>query len=91
MSILKLTKTLPDNRKVEYHKIMEVIFDTQPNHMIIKMGSYSNKADAFTQAVPDATLLIPMDYTGTYQDALTDIINKVMLQPDWTGGELIES
>jgi hypothetical protein len=89
MSVLKLSKVLPDGRVTEYHKVAELIFDTQPNHMIVKMASYVNKHDAFTQMLPDANFLVPIDYTGTYEDAATDVIGKVMSQPDWTGGELV--
>lgn len=89
MSILKLNKTLQDGRVVEYHKVAEVIFDTEPNQMLVKLASYSNRGDSFTQGLPDATFLLKIPYTGTYEEALTDVIGKVMLLPDWTGGELI--
>jgi hypothetical protein len=89
MSILKLTKTLPDNRVVEYHKVAEVQFDAEPNHMVVKLSSYANLADANTQAAGDAMFLIPMTYTGTYEDALTDVLGKVLQLPDWTGGEIV--
>jgi hypothetical protein len=89
MSILKLTKTLPDNRVVEYHKVAEVQFDAEPNHMVVKLSSYVNLADATTQAAGDAMFMIPMTYTGTYEDALTDVLGKVMQLPDWSGGEIV--
>jgi hypothetical protein len=89
MSILKLIKALPDNRVVEYHKVAEVQFG-EPGIMVVKMSSYINLADANTQAAGDAMSLIPMTYSGTYEDALTDVLGKVMLQPDWTGGELVD-
>jgi hypothetical protein len=88
MSILKLTKILPDNRVVEYHKVAEVQFG-QPGIMVVKMVSYVNLADANTQSAGDAMFMIPMTYSGTYEYALTDVLGKVMLLPDWGGGEIV--
>ena len=89
MSILKLTKTLPDGRVAEYHKVAEVQFGDQPGEMVVKLSSYANLADAETQAAGDAMFMIPMTYSGTYEDALTDVLGKVMALPDWTGGEIV--
>jgi hypothetical protein len=91
MSFIKLSKTLPDSKVVEYHKVAEVIFGSTPGIMQIKIGSYSSLEDASSQALPEATFYITMEYTGTYQDALTDLPNKILLLPEWSGGELVEA
>ena len=89
MSYIKLLKTLPDNRTVEYYKIAEVIFDTEPNIMLIKLSSYASLEQIKSQIPPEATLLVPVEYTGTYQEALTDILQKVKLNPEWSSAEII--
>lgn len=90
MSYIKLLKTLPDNRTVEYHQIQDVVFG-EPKNMVVKIGSFTNETDVNTQASGDAVISIPMTYTGTYEDALTDLLNKILLLPEWSGGVLVDN
>jgi hypothetical protein len=89
MSVIKLQKTLPDGRVTEYHKVLEVIFGEVPGIMTVKLGSYSQLEEAAIQTQADGTSYINLPYTGTYEEALTDVIGKVYALPEWSSGELI--
>ena len=91
MSILKIQKTLPDGRSTEYHKVLDVVFTEVPGTMTIKLGSYARLEDTAFQVPPEGMSYITMSYTGTYLDALSNVIGKVQALPEWGASTLIST
>jgi len=91
MKILLNTKSLPDGRVCQYHRIIEVLFSSTPGEMKVLMGSWPTLEAASSQARPEATTAIEMTYSGGMYTATNDLIERIMQTPDWAGSELLDS
>ena len=87
MSILQLTKTLPDGRVVAFHVPTEMHLDMATYHMQIIVESYETEEAARNRAMSSAKSIVDVplpDWSSVYAD---NIMNFVTADPAWSPSE----
>lgn len=89
MSILRLAKTLPDGRSVEFHVPTEFHLDMSTCHMQIIVESYATEADARGNAMAMAKSVVDVplpSWSPVYAD---NLFNFVHADPAWSAATII--
>lgn len=89
MKVIKLLKTLPDGRLVEFHRVDDLIIDaSNPTVANIVLGSWSSIPAVLSNTIPEAKSLIQLPNT---LEVMSSILENILLIPDWAAGELLET
>lgn len=83
MSILKLTKTLPDGRVVDFHAPTEFNLDVTTNHMRIIVESYETEQAARNRGTAAAKYAVDVPLPGWDMAYANNLINFVIADPAW--------
>ncbi len=78
MSILQLSKTLPDGRVLEFHVPTEFHLDVTTNHMQIIVESYETEAMACSRTMSSAKSVVDVplpDWSLTYANNLLNFVH----------------
>lgn len=86
MKLIKHEKTLPDGRKVSYHRVTELNIDTLTTTMVVLLGSWETAAGANSQGRPDAVFAISMQNDAGHREA---ILENVIALPEWSGAKIV--
>lgn len=79
MSILQITKTLPDGRVTEFHAPTEFHVDIATGHMQIIVESYDTEINARNRIYPSAKSVVDVplpDWSPTYADNLLNFVTS---------------
>lgn len=89
MSILRLTKNLPDGRSVEFHAATELHLDFPTKHMQIIVESYETEEAARNRTMSSAKSAVDVplpDWSPVYAD---NLVNFVTSDPCWSAATVI--
>jgi hypothetical protein len=91
MKLIRLEKTLPDNRVTRYHRVTELVFGQTPNIMKVLVGSWPTAELAMNQTRPDEINAIEMSYPGTMETAAENLLERIILVPGWEGAIVVDA
>jgi hypothetical protein len=91
MKLIRLEKTLPDNRVTRYHRVTELVFGQTPNIMKVLVGSWATAELAMSQARPDEISAIEMSYPGSIEAAAENLLERIILIPGWEGAVVVDA
>jgi len=91
MTKLKLLKTLPDGRVVEFHQPKEISINMVTLEAEIKIHSWRMEADCSAFRAPDSVESIKLQLPDWNAEYCNDLLGFVINDPEWQGGELVIS
>lgn len=83
MSILKLTKTLPDGRIVSFHAPTEFHLDVTTNHMQIIVESYDTEFAARNFGMASARSVVDVPLQDWKPEYASKLLNFVIADAAW--------
>ena len=89
MSILRLSKTLPDGRAFTFHVPTEFHLDVATHHMQIVIESYETEDAARNRTMSSAKSVVDVplpDWSPVYAD---NLLNFVTSDPGWSAAVVI--
>ena len=84
MSILKLTKTLPDGRIVSFHAPTEFRLDVTTNHMQIIVESYDTELAARNRGASSAKSVVDVQLQDWNPEYANNLLNFVLADAAWS-------
>lgn len=87
MKLIHLSRLTPDGRTFEYHRVRDMtILNSQL--MMVTIGSWSTREEAFLSSTPPATCDIEM---ANDPDIYFTLLDEVLKLSAWAGGVLVDA
>jgi len=84
MSILHLTKSLPDGRIVSFHVPTEFHLDVTTNHMQIIVESYDTESAARNRGASSAKSVVDVQLQDWNPEYANNLLNFVLADAAWS-------
>lgn len=92
MKYIEFIKTLPDNRVVRFHALMEVNQSDYPN-IIFKLGSWSDFTQMLYNTSPSFVTNIPFLASSQSEvfEKINTILEDIITNPGWEGAIIFDT
>lgn len=92
MKYISLAQTLPDNRTVQFHALMEIDQSDYPN-VIFKIGSWNNFTQMLYNTSPMNITNIPFIASNQSQifEKMATILEDLITNPGWESAQIFDT